>query len=263
MKAEFKTVVAFVKHLIVARRRGHGVHSPCAYQLCEEVFYNQNPYYDFEKLDRIRQALLRNSSTIEIEDHGAGSRTMKGKKRAISDIAANGISSRKQSEILYRLCTFLGCRNILELGTSIGLNSLYLALANKNSNVISIEGSSELAEFATELAKINNAPNLKIINSKFDQALPKILAENIFDLVYIDGNHTYEATINYFNQLLFSRNNNSVFVFDDIYWSGEMMKAWNDIKSHSSVKLSIDTFYSGMVFFREEIKEPIHYKFRV
>ncbi|MEO6302647.1 MAG: class I SAM-dependent methyltransferase, partial [Bacteroidia bacterium] len=148
-----------------------------------------------------------------------------------------------------------------ELGTSIGLNTLYLAQANKNGKVITIEGSKNLVNFASTLAKKNKVKNIEFVHSTFDEALPAILNKlNYVDLLYVDGNHTYQATINYFNLALSKKNNSSVFIFDDIYWSPDMTKAWEEIKKHSSVTLSIDTFYFGMIFFKEEIKEKVDLK---
>ena len=137
-----------------------------------------------------------------------------------------------------------------------------MANANKNGQVYTIEGSNSLFEFAKTLASKNNINNIEFIHSKFDEALPKVLQKiNSLDLCYVDGNHTYEATINYFNLALSKKNNTSVFIFDDIYWSKGMTKAWEEIKKHPSVTLSIDTFNFGLVFFREEVKEKVGLKF--
>ena len=79
-------------------------------------------------------------------------------------------------------------------------------------------------------------------------------------LLYIDGNHTYEATIKYFELALTKKDENTVIIFDDIYWSAGMTKAWQEIKNKKEVLLSIDTFYFGMVFFRSEFVEKIDLK---
>ncbi|WP_317897568.1 O-methyltransferase [Aurantibacillus circumpalustris] len=251
----------FIGHFILAKRNGHGIHSPFAYQLCEEVFYNHNQFYDFKSLNSIRNGLLANQTKLSIEDFGAGSKTFKTNTRTIKDIASKGISSRKQSELLYKLLNFLKCKNVIELGTALGLNTLYLALANKKAQVISIEGSSELYNFAQQLSKKNNTGNIHFTNNVFDKALPETLTSlNELDFLYVDGNHTYEATLNYFHQALKKKHNNSVFIFDDIYWSKGMTKAWQEIKKHPSVRLSIDSFYFGMVFFKEELKEKVDLK---
>lgn len=262
MAINFHQVKNYIKHYFVAKRSGHGVHSPFAYQLCEEVFYNNNHFYDFDELKKIRTSLLNDATELLIEDLGAGSKTFNSNKRKINAIAKKGISNAKQSEILYKLINFLNCNTSFELGTSIGLNTLYMAKANKNGKTVSIEGSKSLAEFASSLAKKNNIHNIEFINSHFDRALPVLFTKiNSLDLLYVDGNHTYEATLNYFKLALEKKQNSSVFIFDDIYWSPQMTKAWKEIQKHPSVTLSIDTFYFGLVFFKEEVKEKIDLKF--
>lgn len=261
MTINFHQIKKYIQHFFAAKRNGHGVHSPFAYELCEQVFYNHSHFYDFDELKKIRATLLSNETEITIEDFGAGSKTFSSNKRKISELTKKGTSTTKQSETLYKLINFLNYKTSIELGTSIGLNTLYLANANKNGQTITIEGSKHLFEFATELAAKNKVDNIKFIHLKFDEALPQVLQNiNSLDLFYVDGNHTYEATLNYFNLALDKKNNSSVFIFDDIYWSKGMTSAWEQIKKHPSVTLSIDTFYFGMVFFKEEIKEKIDLK---
>ena len=258
----FHQIKHFLKHFFSAKRKGHGVHSPFAYQLCEEVFYNRNSFYDLEQLNFIRKDLLRDKQVLEIEDFGAGSKTFKSNQRKIKDIVAKGISSQKQSELFYKLINFLNCKHCVELGTSLGLNTLYFSKACKNGNITSIEGSKSLYDFANALAEKHQASNINFVYGKFDDLLPKTLhALPELDLFYVDGNHNYEATLNYFKIALEKKHNHSVFIFDDIYWSQGMTKAWEEIKNRAEVTLSIDTFYFGLIFFREEVKEKTHLKF--
>ena len=250
----------YIKHCLTAKSGGHGVHSPFAFQLCEEVFYNKNSFYDLEELQKIRKQLLNDITEVTVEDFGAGSKTFTSNKRKIKDLATNGISTQKQSETLYKLINFLNCNTIIELGTSIGLNTLYLAKANKNAKVITIEGSKSLIEFASASAKKNNISNIQFIEAKFDDVLPSLLQNNSAPLIYIDGNHTYEATLRYFNLVLAKKDNSTVIIFDDIYWSEGMTKAWNEIKDNTMVTMSIDLFYFGMIFFKDEVKEKVELK---
>lgn len=262
MTNKLHSLIHFIRHLFQAKRNGHGVHSPFAYQLCEEIFYNPNRFYDFRILGAVRNQLLASESEISIEDFGAGSRTFKSKQRKIKDIAEKGISSRQQSEMLYKLSNFLNCRTIVELGTSLGLNTLYLARVNAANEVISIDGSRELSAFAADLAARNKITNIRFVCATFERAFPEVLnGLQQLDLLYVDGNHTYEATMYHFEKALAKKHPASVFVFDDIYWSKGMTKAWREIIRHPSVTLSIDTFYSGLIFFRGELKEKVDLKF--
>jgi predicted O-methyltransferase YrrM len=262
MTINFHQIKKYIQHYFAAKRNGHGVHSPFAYVLCEQVFYNHSHFYDFYELKKIRATLLANETEISIEDFGAGSKTFSSNNRKISDLTKKGTSTTKQSETLYKLINFLNCKTSIELGTSIGLNTLYMAMANKNGQAYTLEGSMNLFEFAAELAAKNKVTNINFIHSKFDEALPQLLQNTTsLDLFYVDGNHTYEATLNYFKLALSKKNNTSVFIFDDIYWSKGMTSAWEEIKKHPSVTLSIDAFYFGLVFFREEVKEKVDLKF--
>ena len=262
MTINFHQIVSYLKHFVTAKRRGHAVHSPFAYQLCEEVFYNTHLFYDFEVLYTVRTDLLKNKTKLQIQDFGAGSKTFNTNTRLVNKIAKHGISSQLQSHLFYRLINFLNCKVSVELGTSIGLNTLYLAQANKNGMVHTFEGSEQLCNFAKKLAVQNNCNNINFINAKFDEALPAFFEEHKeVDFFYIDGNHTYQATINYFNMALKHKTNNSVFVFDDIYWSQQMTNAWQEIKKNKQVTLTIDTFYFGLVFFKPEFKEKVDLKF--
>lgn len=264
MPINLHQIKQFIRHFMTAKRNGHGIHSPFAYQLCEEVFYNKLSFYDFIPLNTVREGLLKNQEDLEVEDYGAGSKTFKSKVRRIKDIAKQGISSQKQSELLYKLMNFLHGTNAIELGTSLGLNTLYMARVNKNASVISIEGSKTLSDFASQLARKNKVNNIRFINARFEDAFPQLIQEiDKLDVLYVDGNHTYEATLTYFKQALQKKHKHSVFIFDDIYWSKGMTEAWEEIKKDPAVCLSIDTFYFGIVFFKEELKEKVDLKLYV
>ncbi len=261
MADKIYSLLSFGRHLISAKSKGHGVHSPLAYALCENVFFNSLRFYDLNELKKIRDELLKNEEEIETGNFGAGSRTFNHSKRTVADIVKRGTSKTKQSEILYKLANYLRINTCVELGTSVGLNTLYLATQNRAGKVISVEGSSALVNFAKDLAIKNKVNNILFLNKTFEVAIPEILA-NVHEpaLVYFDGDHSYEATQIYFTALLPLARGTNVFVFDDIYWSREMTKAWKEISSHPSVRLSIDTFYAGFLFFDDAIKEPLTYR---
>lgn len=251
----------FISHFFSAKRNGHGIHSPFAYALCEEVFYNHNGFYDFEELQAVRELLLKDPGLLDTGNFGAGSKTFRSGRRKVKHIAARGISSRLQSELLYKLINYLKYDTCLELGTSLGLNTLYMAKACSGGSVTSIEGSRALYTYAHDLAAKNKVANINFVNGDFDAVLPGVLERlKKTDLVYIDGNHAYEATLRYFGLVLPGLQPHSAVIFDDIYWSPEMTRAWEEIKAHAAVTLSIDCFYFGIVFFRQELKEKTHLK---
>lgn len=260
----FFQVISFIKHFLSANTGGHGVHSPFVYQLCEEVLFNKNSFYPFEKIEEVRSTLLQDHQKFTITDFGAGSKTFKDNTRKVSDIARYGISSSKQSELLFKLIHFLNCKLIVELGTSLGINTMYLATVNSKNKIYTIEADKNLCEIAKKNFNRLDIKNIHLINDIFDHALP-LLLETLpeVDFAYIDGNHTYQATLNYFEWLTSKSNFKTIIVLDDIYWSKEMNAAWEKIKEHPKVKCTVDTFNLGLVFFDTGFLEPVHLKIRL
>lgn len=251
----------YLLHLWQAKRGGHGVHSPFVYKLVENVLSNQHSFYAFDELDKLRSELNKDSTELDINDLGAGSQKLGNEKRKVRDIATHGISSKKQAELLFKLISYFRSEVVIELGTSIGLTSMYLSYAAANGKIYTLEGSGSLADFASRLFKDHKRSNITCIQGDFDQTLPKLLDQlNTFDLMYIDGNHTYEATLRYFELACQKTNEDSVIIFDDIYWSKEMTRAWEEIKANDRVRLSVDCFYFGMIFFRNAQKQKEHFK---
>ena len=189
---------------------------------------------------------------IEVTDLGAGSSQHKGIKRKVRDIAKYSAKSAKYGQLLYRLSSHFHPSQILELGTSLGISTLYLSLGNEYATITTIEGCPEIAALAKKhFSSIHNSP-IEVIIGDFRKALPVYLQKNSgLDLVFFDGNHRREPTLEYFRLCLEKANADSLFIFDDIHWSEEMEEAWAEIKNHPDVTVTLDLFFIGLVFFRK------------
>lgn len=162
--------------------------------------------------------------------------------------------THKWGQFLYRVARWANAKHILELGTSLGISTLYLAESDSNIRVVTIEGDSQRARFAKQHFEQMNRSNIQLLEGDFNTQLPKALAQlETLDLVFFDGNHSSEPTLRYFKHCMEYAHNNSVFIFDDIRWSREMFKTWQIIANHSKVTMSIDLFKMGVVFFRKDI----------
>ena len=250
----------YVQYLLRAKDE-HSLHSPFVFKVYTEVIADKNKYYAFDELDKIRKQLLNTQQSIEVTDLGAGSKKM-GNTRKVADMAKHSVANKKHSELLFRLTNFFKPESILELGTSLGLSALYMAKAAGNANIITIEGCPNTYNFTKQLIEKCEIKNIELINSSFDAAFETTLKNKTIDVAYIDGNHTYEATIKYFNQLLERTHENSVLIFDDIYWTDGMAKAWGEIKANPAVTISIDLYKVGLIFFRKENKQKEHFCLR-
>ncbi len=254
-----KVVFDYIKYYFTSTNE-HGLHSPFLFHLALNVIYLKHPFYEYEKLNEIRNQLLQSKETIIIEDFGAGSSVFKGNKRTINAIAKHGITNRKHAELLFRLVNHFQPETILELGTSLGLTTMYLASASKKTKVITLEGSKSIVEFAQKQFQNNSFTNIELIQGNFNIQLPVVLDKlDKIDFIFIDGNHEKTATINYFNLLLNKTHEKTIMVFDDIHWSQGMKEAWNEIKKNERVKISIDLFFMGILIFRKEQREQEHF----
>ena len=252
---------AFLKFLFRSKNQ-HGVHSPFVYSLVTQCFYDKGSYNSYKKLEQYRNSLLKDRRIIQVKDFGAGSRVFSSEERRVSAIAKNaGISSRR-ARLLNRMTQYLEVDHALELGTSLGMGTAAMAIGNEV-QIITVEGCPNTTKIAQEKFEEFGLSNIDLRIGEFDKELESIISEKqYFDLFYIDGHHEKEATLRYFGKLLPLTHNDSVMIFDDIHWSQGMEEAWEQIKSHPSVKVSIDTFFWGLIFFRKE-QEKEHFVIRI
>ncbi len=253
-------LLQYIKFLLKSTNQ-HGVHSPFVYNLITKCFYDKTEYTAYKHILNYKNALLKNKTGIKVTDLGAGSQMMKQNERIISSMAKNAGSTNKRAKLLYRLVNYFNSKIILELGTSLGIATHAMSLANQETKITTIEGCSNISEFSKANFKRYHLNNIDVKTGDFNKVTSQLQTNN-YDLVFFDGNHQKEATLSYFETFLQTINNDSVFIFDDIYWSKEMTQAWEIIKQHPKVSVTIDTFFWGFVFFRkEQVKE--HFIIRI
>ena len=235
--------------------KGHGVHSPFVFDFIKNVLNDKKEKECYKEIESIRSFLLKNKSSIEVEDFGAGSGVIKSNTRRVDKIAASSLKPKKYAQLLHRIVNFYKPANIIELGTSFGITTAYLAKGNIESTVTSFEGSDSIADLAQKNFNELSINNIELIRGDFGKTLPVFFKKSpVIDFAFIDGNHRKIPTLDYFTQLLQFSGENTILVFDDIHWSAEMESAWEEIKIHSSVTLSIDLFFIGLVFFKKDFK---------
>ncbi len=261
MLQQIKSYLKFLFH----SKNEHGVHSPFVFDLVTKCFYDNTKHPEYEVLKSYRKSLLANKNTIEVTDFGAGSRVFKSNTREISKIAQTAGITPKNAELLFRIVRYFQPKSVLEIGTSLGLATSALSLGNKNSNIITLEGCPNTQKQAQvqlqsrSFGTNSNFQNIEFVNTEFSSYFKTLhLTLITHHLIYFDGNHSKKATLEYFEALLPTISNDSVWVFDDIHWSADMEEAWKIIKNHPKVSVTIDTFQWGIVFFRAE-QEKEHF----
>lgn len=238
---------------LLASKNEHAIHSPFVFQLYTKIILAksfQSPH--FKSIEALRKRLLKNDKVIEITDFGAGSKIHSSNSRQIKQIAKSAEKPSKFGKLLFRLIQHFEPKVIFDLGTSLGITTLYEAKALQNAKVITFEGCPITAKIAQENFNELSANNIEIVVGNLDETLATQIAKTeTIDFAFFDANHRYEPTVKYFEMCLAKANESSLFIFDDIHWSEEMQEAWQYIKAHPSVMITIDLFFIGLVFFRK------------
>jgi len=247
----FRFAKDYLLHRLKAKTR-HGTHSPFVYRLIDSVIYDFSNKKVYEKVEGLRRELLSDERVINVTDLGAGSHLNNNREKKVSDIAKNALKPRQLAQLLFRLVADLQPRNIIELGTCLGITSVYLKEAAPDAELYTLEGCPQTANIALEVFRKAGAYGIHEITGNFDNTLPDVIdGLDQLDFVFVDGNHTKEATLKYFEWCLPKVHDNTLLIFDDIYWSEGMKEAWAEIKAHPQVTVTIDLFWIGLVYFKK------------
>ena len=218
------------------------------------VLNDRGPNPAWAAIEELRGRLGRDDRLVRIEDMGACSVYTGAGMRKISDIARRAAKPPRLGQLLFRIAGHYQPATVLELGTSLGLSTAYLAMGAPEARVISIEGSRAILETAAENLH-SLGVDAELLRGNFDVLLEPLL-ERIgpVELAFVDGNHRYEPTLRYFHSLMAHMPAPAVLIFDDIHWSADMEKAWAAIRADPRVYMTIDLFFIGLVFLRDEFK---------
>ena len=236
-------------------RKGHWVHSPFTFRTLNYVIFERTPYYSFSSIENLRQQLSHDNTTIHLQSLG----TSKAKTTTVAKELKNSAKSPRLAQLLQRLCASNHSQYIIELGTNLGISTAYLASNNTHSHVYTLEGQPELCRLAQNNFSTLNLQNINIIEGNINNTLPKLIQQlPQIDLLFIDANHQYQATLDYYKLAKTKTHKNSIIIFDDIHWSEGMQQAWNEIRQDPDIRLSIDIFHMGIVWFNTDIPKQ-HY----
>lgn len=260
----FTTALKFLRYYLSASSgKGHGIHSPLVFDLVQTVLRRPRQAALFHRIEEVRKNLLKDQRIIEVDDFGAGSVSLQGKKRTVASIASSSLKHSRYSRMMYYLVSRYRPATIMELGTSLGITTAYMAAADPGARLISIEGSSSIAAEASRIFDLLELHNVQLVCGSFEEKLGASLAAlGRVDLAFIDGDHRRLPTLEYFQKILPYVHEGSILVFDDIHWSPQMESAWEAIRNHPSVRLTVDVFFMGIVFFSSDIKVKQHFTLR-
>ena len=245
----FHQTTSFLKYKLF-EIDAYSLHSPSLYSLYQDCFRAARKLPDDPEIESIRDRMKKDETLVDIIDFGAGSKISEKTTRSIGSIVKGGISQKKHSKLFVQLIKQFDCKNVVELGTSLGINALYLAKAAPDVQVSTFEGCESMSEIATYVTTQCDCTNIRIIRGNIDDTLPSYLGKTRdIDLIFIDANHTYGATLAYIDQIISKLSFRSIMILDDIYWSREMTKIWKDMKKRFPEATFVDIFQCGIIIF--------------
>lgn len=256
--SKFIQAKSFISYYLNAVNK-HSLHSPFIYEFYNKVLFPlRHENKGLKEIEALRNALLKEGQVVAIQELGAGSKSSKSNLRSISQIARTSLSGIKFSCLYNRIIQYYQSKEIVELGTSLGINTLYLA-NSPHSKVTTFEGCPNLSAIALQNFEKANKQNIELVVGNIDETLHGFL-KNLkkLDFVFFDANHRLAPTLSYFEACLEKADNNSIFIFDDIHWSAEMERAWQTICAHKKVSVSIDLYRCGIIFFNQNTQKQ-HY----
>lgn len=250
-------ILSFIKHYFTTQSKFR-LHSPFIYRFYSIILKNKQNYPAFQTIEKIREGIISDRRLIKRTDLGAGSGSeyLKPQMVKAGTLAKKSSLSSKKGRLLYRITRDLQPLTILELGTCLGISTLYMAEAAPDAQIITIEGCPETSELARQVFDKAGKTNISLLNGSFDETLPEVFKKMPrIDLLFIDGDHREQTMLNYWAKCSPYLQHGSVAVFDDIHWSFEMEMAWRKIKADTLVKVSIDLYDAGITYFKEELSK--------
>ncbi len=249
----------FLKFYLRAKTR-YNVHSPFVFEFTEAVLEDDRWYYAFSEVEALRNFLRSDKTNITVTDFGAGSQVTPGKERSLADLAKFSAKPPLACQYLFKIVDKYKPKTMLELGTSLAISTAYQAAGSLGARFITIEGCPNVAMYAKKNLELLKVKNVEQLLGQFDEKLPEALQSlDKLDYLFVDGNHRKAPTLKYFEECLAHAHEGSVFIFDDIHWSEEMEVAWETIQQHPKVKVTVDLFFFGVVFFRKENQVKEHF----
>ena len=253
-------VRTWLRHYLTAwNTGGEGVHSPYLFEWVRMVMSDKYAYRIWNDIERVRAQMLTSKEVVEFVDYGSGKRQLgehARSERLVREIAKGSLAKAKYAQMLFRLVNWLGHQlrkddeglTIVELGTSLGVTTAYMAGVDARDKIYTYEGCEAVAKIARDNWKALGINNIECRIGTIKGEILKGCLERV-DIAFIDANHTYEASLEYFNVLASKVHEKSVIVMDDIYHSEEMEKAWKEICEDERVTTTIDLYQMGLVFF--------------
>lgn len=258
-----RRICEYIRHLFYFRhRKGFGIHSPYIFEFVNKLVFNGAKIHVPKELTDSHRKLKKDPRKIPVIELGAPSNVNSSGERSVASFVRGSSVTIKYGKLLYRICRWFEPDQIIELGTGLGISTLYLASACPGAQTLTIEGNKHRAAFAEDLLESLGLEAVSIYQGDIGEVLESLVPNIQGNFVaYVDGNHRYEPTMAYLRALVGACEKEAVIIMDDIYWSKEMSLAWRELLRWPEVRVSIDLYQMGILMLRKDLHKA-DYKIR-
>tara|TARA_Y100000992_G_scaffold196987_1_gene134031 strand:+ start:176 stop:979 length:804 start_codon:yes stop_codon:yes gene_type:complete len=205
-----------------------------------KVFYNDIIIMDLTRIKFIKESNLedlKNNNYLEelIIKLGFNKEILNEQPKIVKDNSGGLLIWQYPNQFSKYLCLLkeqkinsyieIGCR----WGGTFVLTNEYLKMFNNVNKSVAVDIiDSPVSDYCT----LNNETQFKKINSQSKEFV-NYMNNNYFDLIFIDGNHSYKGVKNDYEV---SKNSGKIFVFHDIISDAcpGVVKFWNELKNNKN-----------------------------
>jgi hypothetical protein len=230
-------------------RKGYGVHSPFVYDLITQVIEEKCYFYAYRNISLIRLQLLQNEQFVHY----------KGKRITVKKALRRYGISKKEGELLFRLTNYFKPHTILCIGSSLGLIPLYLTRYDSTVQCITLESEPDFANQAMCFLRREENPSLQIQIGSISETVPESIVQfQRIDCIYINKNVEINDLEVIFTQCFPYVHDTAFCVLAGIRSSKEKYHYWKQLCQHPNVTVTIDLFYTGILFFKPDLHKRVY-----
>lgn len=242
----------YLKYLWKSKHRnGFGIHSPSLFHLITNVIEENLQYYKYGLVEQVRNILKKSGQKIT-----AGGKTM-----TLETVIKRDCKPKHLSQMLMRLAVHYKPKTILEIGTSLGVSTMYIAAADSKAKIVTIDHEKEIAALNAKNFKRAGFHNIDMICGdavvELENAIKKL---DQIDMLYIDISDANKS-LRVFNDAKGNMSSKSLCVVGDIHESDEKEELWNKLKEDNIVNVSLDIFDFGLLIIDNELQKE-HFTLR-
>lgn len=240
----------YIKYLFCSRHwRGYGVHSPFAFELVTRVIEEDLPYYKYGLVERVRKSQKMSKRPLVVD----------GRESQLRDLVAGNVDPA-YAQLLFRLVNRYKARNVVETNMRTGIASMYLAAPDSKVKVTTFGNEKALNELALHYMKETGFRNVRVVQGTAEEKLQEVMGElDTLDLLFVNDCASGSDLDDRIGVCMPKTASQTIFVVEGIYANESMTASWKRLQADSRVRVTVDLFRYGLVFFKDNLQKEDYY----